>query len=263
MTGIWLPGYTRLSGRRSGALPRVPDAPARCVLHTDEAGSNTRSLAQRHQFPPQLWVNPAAREKYQLISLDRTGYALLHPAGAPETNHMGRCIQVEIAGHARDTHEWPDEWLRWIALEVVRPIHEHAGVPLVAHRPVGLDSVEAYGRHAPTRMSRAAWRTFSGFCTHQNVPDNEHWDCGRLDLGRILTYAQEDDMTVKNVVGQDLAGRWWWFKSTTSTGVEIDQPTADFWYMVDKHMYTNSPELIERLKRANVLVALDGTVSRA
>lgn len=187
MGDIWLPGFERIAGTRPGARPRIEDAPPRAVLHTDEvAGSTaaTRTMARRHTWPPQLWVKPM-EWKGQLIPLNRTGYALKAVRGT-ETNHMGRCIQVEIAGRAAETHTWPDEWLRWIAEEVVRPIHEHGGVPLVTHRPVGEPSRSGYGTAAACRMSIDRWRRFSGFCTHQNVPGNDHWDAGRLDLGRII-----------------------------------------------------------------------------
>lgn len=245
---MWLPGFERVAGQRSGELPRVPDAPPRCVLHTDEAGSNTRSLAQRHQFPPQLWVNPATRERYQIISLDRTGYALLHPRGTPETNHMGRCVQVEIAGHAKDTHAWPDEWLRWLALDVVRPIHEHAGVPLVAWRDVGLGSDEGYGPYAPTRMSRAAWRTFSGFCTHQNVPDNAHWDAGRFPLGRVLSIAEEATMRPPQLLRYQ--ERWWILYPDAGVRVPITDGDAWVWGSSLAHVDANVADLVGRASTA-------------
>lgn len=260
---IWLPGFERITGQRSGSLPRL-DGPPKAVLHTDEVGRNTRALAMRHEWPPQLWVNPFTRERFQLIDLERTGYAL-KASQSVETNHMGRVVQVEVAGFAKDTHLWGDEVYRWLADEVVRPIHDHAGVPLVAYLETGFPSERSYGKLAPSRMSIPKWKVYTGFCTHQNVPDNEHWDAGQLPLGRIIDFAapqEDDDVAVTNVIGQDHAKRWWWFKSTTSTGVEIDQDTADFWYMVDKHMYTGDPGLIEHLKAANALVSLDGKVTR-
>ena len=45
------------------------------------------------------------------------------------------------------------------------------------------------------RMSDAKWRAFTGICGHQHVPDNDHWDPGRLDVSRMLALAPADTGT--------------------------------------------------------------------
>ena len=35
-------------------------------------------------------------------------------------------------------------------------------------------------------MTNDEWNDFDGWCGHQHVPENEHWDPGKLDIGRLL-----------------------------------------------------------------------------
>ena len=197
MTDIWLPNFERVKGTVTGATPRRPDAPPRCVLHTDEVGAHTRRLAETHQNPPQLWVNPKTKERYQIIPLNRTGQALRRDT-ALETNHMGRCVQVEIAGWAKDTHQWPQAWHDWLALEVMLPIHEHAGIPLTTWEPYR--GGEGYGVGASQRMSPEQWTRFTGFCGHQHVPGNSHWDPGKLPVAAMLATIQAHKKPVPPII---------------------------------------------------------------
>jgi len=38
------------------------------------------------------------------------------------------------------------------------------------------------------RLTNAQWNTFTGWCGHQHVPENTHWDPGRINIGSLLTY---------------------------------------------------------------------------
>ena len=45
-------------------------------------------------------------------------------------------------------------------------------------------------------MSNSEWMAFSGWCGHQHVPENDHWDPGRINISRLLMTAgtpQVDD----------------------------------------------------------------------
>lgn len=96
---IFLPGFTKIDGPKKGNKYRETDAPFRLVLHTTETSGNVRATAETHKNPPHLWVDPKTRERFQTISLDRSAYALSHPSGKVETNHM-HAIQIEIVGFA-------------------------------------------------------------------------------------------------------------------------------------------------------------------
>lgn len=90
-------------------------------------------------------------------------------------------IQTEIEGRAKDLHLLSDEDLNWLA-DKFRPVLEHCGIDARRYIQGNADVAEAYGKRAETRLSAAQWRTFNGMCSHQNVPDNDHWDAGGIDL---------------------------------------------------------------------------------
>lgn len=167
--------------------------PFRFVFHTDEVpGANIRALAATHPNPPHFWVDPAKQIALQIVDTDLAARALHHPHGV-ETNHAC-AIQTEMAGKAATTHQWPEEWLRWLA-ETFAPVWAHHGINTARTLPTfGAD--HAYGEHAQSRMKDSEWLAFDGICAHQHVPVNDHWDAGRLDLARIAAHlTQEDDMT--------------------------------------------------------------------
>jgi hypothetical protein len=49
-------------------------------------------------------------------------------------------------------------------------------------------------------MSAAEWDTFTGWCGHQHIPENDHTDPGALPIARLLAHPaaavspEEDDM---------------------------------------------------------------------
>lgn len=185
----------RLSGwtwtpnaRNAGGQIRRTSAPARLVLHTTEApAADLRRMAERHEWPPHLWADPFAPHlKFQTVPLGRSAYALAASSGG-ETNHMGRCVQIELHGRAADTPHWPDLVLATIG-QWVEQICAAEGIPLVAYQP-NVDS-RGYGTGAAQRMTWAQWSSFSGVCAHQHVPGNSHWDAGAIDLPRVLEWAR-------------------------------------------------------------------------
>jgi len=149
----------------------------------------------------------------QRIPLHRTGYALAAPKdpdtgermeyGKYETNHCGvMCIQVEIEGYADDTRTWSYAILDKIAQMALAPIGNwirQNGYPDFVYKPrldrgIGKGS---YGIHGAARMSWQEWQTGIrasdnqpwNLTTHQEVPLNEHYDCGQLDIKRIADTA--------------------------------------------------------------------------
>jgi hypothetical protein len=42
------------------------------------------------------------------------------------------------------------------------------------------------GYNSSSRMSDDEWIAYNGWCGHQHVPGNFHWDPGKLDIGRLL-----------------------------------------------------------------------------
>lgn len=193
----WLDGFTRVDDVRGKGGGTFVNAAPCGVIHTTE-GSNidaALSVYRSKMVAPHCTVDPARRIRLQHIPLDRSAYALVNDNGGVETNRHG-VRQVEIVGFAGQTHTWPDEWLEWLALEVIRPISVATGITGPGLRCYGEDA--GWTLATPTarqRLSFDAWNRFGGWCGHQHVPENSHWDPGALDLPRIVQIAQqgEDD----------------------------------------------------------------------
>jgi hypothetical protein len=193
----WLPSAERIPNSYSEGGTYLDGVPWRWVGHLTEAVPSSlagaRSMAARHATPPHLWAWWEQDWLGQTVRLDRSAFALLHPAGTPETNKM-RAVQVEVLGYSADSPAKPDAFWRWIGERVVAPLID-AGYAFNLSRVAPSAGVR-YGAW-PGRMSRAAWRAFDGICMHGNVPDNSHWDMGEADLALIAAAAAgtgDDDM---------------------------------------------------------------------
>jgi peptidoglycan hydrolase-like protein with peptidoglycan-binding domain len=164
----------------------MEDIPKRLVLHTTETDGGALAMAKSHPYPPQLWADPETKEKYQCISLDRAGYALARRTSV-QTNRAG-AVQIEIIGRAATTQDWPTEWLDWLADEVIGPVCKVAGINhnhFKDFKGAGEGIVLATAS-SPIRMSEAEWMAWDGICAHQNVPTNDHWDVGNLNIQYIV-----------------------------------------------------------------------------
>lgn len=190
---MWLNGFERVDNLRSaGGAIRRPERPPRIVLHTTEVPTaDLRRLAARHDWPPHVWADPRTRVRLQTVDLHRSAYALRAATGI-ETNHMGRCAQVELHLRAADTPWLTGDDLEWIGREVVAPIARAIGLtgPFDTWTPTL--GVEAYGTNGPARMTQVEWSEFRGLTTHQAVPQNSHWDAGAIDLDRIARAARAE-----------------------------------------------------------------------
>lgn len=191
---ILLPGYEQmpLAGVPGFAYDEYDDPKA--LLHSTEGTSIEGAVSAYRAYPPHLIVDPWKRRKVQHISLDRAAYALWN--GDADDS---RCIQVEIVGFAGQSHTWPDEVLRWLGVELARPLHEYAGVPYVVvwkgFRRDGEMPFKLADPSSPLRLTQAELDLFSGFLGHQHVPGDGHWDPGGLNVHKIIDYAKDDDVS--------------------------------------------------------------------
>jgi hypothetical protein len=185
---LWLPRAERVQNAKA-AGGRYVDSPWRFVFHTVEAEPSAhgfRALAARHANPPHLWAMPKADLVLQTVPLNRSAYALARP-GTIQTNRL-HAVQVEVWGFAAKMGDVDPDFLRWLADRVL--------VPVARLVPINLERVEptrgrsAYGRNSAGRLTPAEWNAFNGVCGHQHVPDNDHWDPGKLDLAAIATRAR-------------------------------------------------------------------------
>jgi peptidoglycan hydrolase-like protein with peptidoglycan-binding domain len=126
----------------------------------------------------------------QFIPLSWASAALKNLSGGVETNRA-HAIQTEICGYAAETPGWPDEWLQFIGEHLADLVR--AGVPLNLDdwpATVGPEDGFIARPDAPQRMSYDRWNGFGGAAWHQHVPENDHWDGGRIDMARIIGHAK-------------------------------------------------------------------------
>lgn len=154
----------------------------RGVLHTTE-GSNLPAYPD----PPHFTVgrNGGTVQLWQHYPTTVAARALANPAGEPETNRFG-AIQIEIIGFAKDSATMATadadkfrvlgEWMRWT--------EANAGVANVANHV--FDGDASYGVNGTTRLSLEQWAASTGWVGHQHVPQNTHWDPGKIDIAALL-----------------------------------------------------------------------------
>lgn len=195
---IILPGYDQVRGNtRWNTDYRETNVPWRIVLHTVEGDPSSvagmKATARNHRYGPHLWVSPRLNAKIQTVPLDKSAYALLHPSGTPETNHM-RAIQVEQFGFAAQTQDWDDSWCDWIGEHVIAEIcRVIPGINLdYVERTYGAgDGIILATSSSPIRHNEVVWRNCNWVTSHQRIIANDHWDCGRYKMDRALRAARE------------------------------------------------------------------------
>jgi len=191
MAGVLLPKAQWVTNARNGGGTYAPGFDWRIVLHTIE-GSASPAMIAGHAYPPHVWYDPATRQLWQTVPLDRFAFALEHPAGTIETN-AARALQVEISGQAQNTPDWPQAWLDNLAEDVIVPMCQWVAS---VGGSIDLLDVPAPGaipgsasEAAPQRFTEQAWQAFRGICGHRHVPNNIHWDPGALDTNHIAAHA--------------------------------------------------------------------------
>lgn len=208
----WLAGFDRIDAGRDGGSWARTDLPWRGVIHTTEGASIAGAVAayRKNGTPPHFTVDPVRLERAQHIPLDRAAYALKNMPGGVETNRVP-CIQIEIVGYAGQTHLWPAERLDWLGDQVLKPIMERVPIGVAHPKFVGEEDGTIARDDAPQRLSYAAWEKLNGWCGHQHVPENHHWDPGRIDLTRVLRAAvtgqpsqEADEVKLKQYRAKDV-----------------------------------------------------------
>ncbi len=207
----WLPGVDRdESIFEPGGGSYVDGPPFRGVIHTTEGGWDSSMGVFRSKLTaPHVMAAPPSHPDgpriVQFIPLDRSAYAAANLSGGVETNRAN-ALQVEIVAFAKSSHEMSDEDLEWIGRVVVGPMTRHAP------GPIKMDTVEFFGEDAGftlavttarQRMSPDQWLAFNGWCGHQHLPENEHWDPGRIDIAKILAAAGEQEFTIMDAQTRD------------------------------------------------------------
>lgn len=169
----------------------------RGVLHSTEGKDydGARSVYKSGRVPPhftgELELDADAPEGsgfhvWQHIPIDRAARALENPEGGVETNRA-HCIQIEVVARA-DNPDWPLGLVDGIRRLMVW-IEAQTGI-----RPWSptFQGAAAFGLKAMGRMTAYQWKRFDGWCGHQHVPENRHWDPGAINPVMAALLAREE-----------------------------------------------------------------------
>lgn len=199
------------TGRYSGS-----DMEVNCgVAHTTE-GRTVPTYGGGAQAPTVTGLPDFKAKKirwYQHYDVDESARALANKLGGVETN-TANVFQIELVGTCDDKYAktwggktagvdyiyWPDapEWALAEVAWLVRWLNDQHNIPLTCVKDwlaYGKDSRRpgitpaSYGA-SPARMSMAAWRSFTGWCGHQHVPENDHGDPGSMNFARVIALAK-------------------------------------------------------------------------
>ena len=161
------------------------DRPWRGVLHTTEGNTAGDAIAEfrKKNFWPHFTIEPATERIVQHYPLSRGARALTNPTGV-HTNDS-RAIQIEIVGRAARADRFTADELAFIRRVMLRieeqvPIARRSGLTFVA-RPGLTKTVRL-----KDKSKKSAWARFAGWCGHQHVPANTHWDPGAIDIATLV-----------------------------------------------------------------------------
>jgi hypothetical protein len=151
----------------------------RGILHTTESTGYSPSNSEYygHTSAPHFTVHFDAHTKvattYQHLPVDVAARALRNEDGGVETNQQC-AIQIEIATKAATSSQMPAE--QKAALKaLIAWISQQKGIPL--------ESAQYFDDKTVKRFDNEYWNTFAGWCGHQHVPENTHWDPGLIGAG--------------------------------------------------------------------------------
>lgn len=155
--------------------------PMRGVLHTTEGTIAHGAFAayRKHNSWPHFTVAMDGTV-YQHVPLNKAARSLQNQSGGVQTNRQG-AIQIEVCGKAANPN-WPLAQVAAVIL-LMRWIEAQTGI-----KPYGPEfgSNQQYGLRNPLEFSPAEWEAFNGWCGHQHVPENSHWDPGAITLANLL-----------------------------------------------------------------------------
>lgn len=212
----WLPGFERVNGTGSGHWASDNEDAPKIVLHTTEGPTvdGAISALRAKSAWSHFIVDPKTKRKVQAVSLAEASKSLRNRPGGVETNREARVYQIEIVGFAAKTQDLTAEELKWLGEEVVGPLAMATGTPLVAPVPFyGADCGWTLASvNAKQRLSPSDWDKAKGVFAHQHVPENDHWDAGKLNINAVLAAAKGvgleeldlDEATVRRIFAEEL-----------------------------------------------------------
>lgn len=187
MTELWYPQATKDELANAGAFYIA--YPWRGVLHTTEGATYTgaRQAYIANKSAPHFTVTfeGGIFRARQHIPLNKAAKALRNLSGGVETNRV-RCIQIEIVGYAANSGAFPGPYLDQLGY-LMRWIEANTTIKREAPTFYGQDADFTLATaNARQRFSNDQWLHFNGWCGHQHVPENTHWDPGAINIQHLL-----------------------------------------------------------------------------
>lgn len=190
---LWLEGYEHDPEVGAGLYP-TEGAP-KVILHTTESGPGSLDRIRDSWRGSANWGKGlphfiAEGSRYvQLLPLNVGAYTLENHPGGVDTNRAGCPIQVEIVQYA--ANEFSDEEYNALGRWLGDLVKAGYGIDVTQHpRFLGAgDGIILASYNSPIRLQGSDYTNFNGFMGHQHVPENAHWDPGRLDPKRIENIA--------------------------------------------------------------------------
>jgi hypothetical protein len=193
------PRYPRATWKGDGKSGGTyTSGPFKVVFHTTETSGLPSYKAGMNA--PHLTYNPKTRIWVQHTDLTTAARALRNEAGGVQTNRDS-AIQVEIICYSAKniaerytTRMWVGDLPSTAYADLnafAAWINEEFGVPLRYPNKRALSYTEA--NKPGFRMSATEWDAYAGFCGHQHVPENTHWDPGAFDWTRMFEEEVEED----------------------------------------------------------------------
>lgn len=176
----WYPLATR--ERLEDAGPMLDSRP-RGVLHRTEGATYAGALGAYKSKRSAPHYTVQGLRVWQHIPMSRAARAMQNLEGGVQTNRI-RCWQIEVVGFSADSIWDPDTIIT--TRELMKWIEGETGVRPTAPRFLSNKDGFIARLDAPQRMSNSAWMSWDGWCGHQHVPENTHWDPGTLPITQLL-----------------------------------------------------------------------------
>lgn len=187
MTTTWIPGAERLGKGSIGGAMDQPNAPARAVWHTTESGDGNESFKNVADYlikigvEPHILYDPVTDRIGQFGPLNESARALKND-GSTRTNRVGKaCIQIEVL--ARAGKPFTAYWKPGPNFRALMAAIRSWGIPDVF--PMGVPAKTSND----CKRDRNKWLTTGGHYGHCNIPGNDHWDPGAIDIAALFAAA--------------------------------------------------------------------------
>jgi len=241
----WLPNCTKQDfGTSGGSWTRQP---AVICIHSTE-GTSWPSY-DGGQTAPHFTINLLTKQRRQHISMGVAARALANKSGGPETNRAG-VIQIEVIGTCDPSRKGKPGWFyipemtdahaAYLA-ELMRDIADNKSISWVCNVTFRAYP-SSYGAGNGVRLSGSSWNTYKGILGHQHVPENDHGDPGNINIKKIMSYGDDDDMPLTEDDLNKIAAKVWAFMTTTANdGSKQSMGTLLRWAQADaKSAATNT-----------------------